>query len=121
MRLHENTKAIVSRMCHVSVTTFNKYTRNKIHVEHVNLFQRYSEWYALEKIRWECKKPSKFTLWLAHSHVCSSSALYSGGPTLTLVEKSSVFQATTEPQSVRKTSRRQVECWRSFFAGIKIF
>jgi hypothetical protein len=34
---------------------------------------------------------------------------------------SSVFQATTEPQIVRKTSRRQVECWRSFFAGVKMF
>jgi hypothetical protein len=30
--------------------------------------------------------------------------------------KTSVFQATTEPQIVRKTSRRQVECWRSFLA-----
>jgi hypothetical protein len=33
----------------------------------------------------------------------------------------SVFQATTEPQIVRKTSRRQVECWRSFFAVVKMF
>jgi hypothetical protein len=31
-------------------------------------------------------------------------------------KKSSVFQATTEPQIVRKTSRRQVECWQSFLA-----
>jgi hypothetical protein len=36
-------------------------------------------------------------------------------------KKISVFQATTEPQIVRKTSRRQVECWRSFFAGVKMF
>jgi hypothetical protein len=34
---------------------------------------------------------------------------------------SSVFQATTEPQIVRKTSRRQVECWQSFIAGVKMF
>jgi hypothetical protein len=32
-----------------------------------------------------------------------------------------VFQATTEPQIVRKTSRQQVECWRSFFVGVKMF
>jgi hypothetical protein len=37
------------------------------------------------------------------------------------MKKSSVFQATTEPQIVRKTSRRQVECWRSSFAGVKMF
>jgi hypothetical protein len=31
-----------------------------------------------------------------------------------LKKQSSVFQATTEPQIVRKTSRRQVECWPDF-------
>jgi hypothetical protein len=34
---------------------------------------------------------------------------------------SSVFQATTEPQFVRKTPLRQVECWRYFFAGVEMF
>jgi hypothetical protein len=36
-------------------------------------------------------------------------------------KKSSVFQATTEPQIVRKTSGRQVECWRSFLRVLKCF
>jgi hypothetical protein len=43
------------------------------------------------------------------------------GENKNLKKKYSVFQATTEPQIVRKTSRRQVECWRSFFAGVKMF
>jgi hypothetical protein len=29
-----------------------------------------------------------------------------------------VFQATTEPKIERKTSRRQVECWRFFWGGV---
>jgi hypothetical protein len=43
-------------------------------------------------------------------------ARWAPGPITKVAEKiSSVFQATTEPQIVRKTSRRQVECLRSFF------